>query len=84
MNNTLSQHVGVITGALGGIGAGMCEAFLSAGAKIALFDLDDARVKERAAQLGDSAIGIGLDITDSAQVEQAFRTVKEHFGSPDQ
>ena len=55
-----------ITGAARGIGLATAAAFVEAGAYVALGDLDEAMAVQAAAELGDHAMGHGLDVTDKA------------------
>jgi NAD(P)-dependent dehydrogenase (short-subunit alcohol dehydrogenase family) len=55
-----------VTGAAGGIGRAIATHFAHAGAKVALGDLDGAAAERVAAEIGDGAIGVRLDVTDEA------------------
>ncbi len=59
-----------ITGAARGIGLATAGEFVAAGAQVALGDLDDSLAKEAATELGATASGHRLDVTD-----------KESFGA---
>ena len=70
----LDGRVVVVTGAARGIGAGIAEAALMAGARVALLDRDDAAARDAAQRLdasGKRALGVGADVTDPASLAKA-------------
>jgi len=79
----LADRCGVITGALGGIGSALCDAFKNAGARVAVLDLNEEKAIEKARQLGGDAVGLGVDITDEEQVRQGFQHLANQFGRLD-
>src|SRR3954453_12897222 len=63
----------VITGAAGGIGLAMANAALERGAEhVVLVDLDEERLAQAAAGLGDRATPVAGDVADAALLERAF------------
>jgi len=82
-NFPLSERCGVITGAVGGIGSSLCDAFSEAGARVAVLDLDETRASEKAGQLRGDAIGIGVDISNEHQVKEGFDRITAEFGRLD-
>src|SRR3954452_9860581 len=63
----------VITGAAGGIGLAMAKAALERGAEhVVLVDLDEERVAQAAAGLGDRASAVAGDVADAALLKRAF------------
>jgi rhamnulose-1-phosphate aldolase/alcohol dehydrogenase len=79
----LAGQVAVITGAAGAIGFATAKAFASAGAEVALLDLDAAAVEAKAKAIGGAALGIRCDLTDAASVHDAFAQVASTFGGVD-
>ena len=75
----------LVTGAGSGIGAAIAERFLTAGYRVALFDINGEAAKETAARIaGHSArIAIAGDVSDEGQVERAVRRTVEELGSLD-
>jgi NADP-dependent 3-hydroxy acid dehydrogenase YdfG len=55
-----------VTGAARGIGLATAKAFVDAGARVAIGDLDGALARDAAGQLGTAASGHQLDVTDKA------------------
>jgi NAD(P)-dependent dehydrogenase (short-subunit alcohol dehydrogenase family) len=81
----LEGRVAVVTGAQRGIGATIAAHFLALGATVVLADMTDA-VAETAAALdpgGERTSWLTLDVTDSASLEEAARTVVSRHGAVD-
>jgi len=73
-DKALEGRAVVVTGAARGIGAGIVEAALRAGAHVALIDRDEATARETARQLdsaGKRTLAIGADVTDPASLAEA-------------
>jgi NAD(P)-dependent dehydrogenase (short-subunit alcohol dehydrogenase family) len=65
----------VVTGAAGGIGLAMAKAALERGAEhVVLVDLDEARVAQAAAEIGERASAVAGDVADAALLKRAFDT----------
>ena len=79
----LAGQIAVITGAAGAIGLATARAFATAGAEVALLDLDGKAAKDKARSIGGTAIGLSCDVTDDASVAAAFDKVAETFGGVD-
>ncbi len=79
MSNTLKGRTVMVTGASRGLGRGMAEALVEAGAEV-IITARDAGVAERVAgELGSSARGVAFDLTGGraaidAVIEQVWRT----------
>ncbi len=79
----LAGQVAVITGAAGAIGSATARAFATAGAEVALLDVDEAAAQAKARAIGGTARGIRCDVTDAASVRAAFAQVTAAFGGVD-
>jgi gluconate 5-dehydrogenase len=82
---SLEGRVALITGAAGGIAAGLTQGFAAAGARLVLVDLNEA-VERRAEQLRDAgadASGLVFDITDAAAVSEAIADTAARYGRLD-
>lgn len=82
---SLEGQVVFITGAAGGIAAGLIPGFAAAGAKLVLADRNDA-VHTRAQALidqGTDALALTFDVTDLAAVDRALEVACERFGRID-
>lgn len=76
----LRGRVCAVTGAASGIGRAVAEAFVGAGAQVALLDRDEAGCRAAAAALGESTIALPCDVSSEAAVQQAADTLRAHFG----
>lgn len=76
----------VVTGAASGLGAAMADTFAAAGARLALFDIDAARVEAKAAQLreaGRDVIAMAVDVANRDSLAAAADAVTARFGGCD-
>ena len=74
-----------ITGAGGGLGAGLARALRAHGANVALLDLTADRVQAHAARLGGDryARGWAVDVRDFDAQQHVFGEIAKHFGAID-
>lgn len=81
----LQGKVAIVTGAASGIGKAIAASYVREGAKVAIADLNQAAADATAAELGgpDRAIGIAMDVTNEAQVDDGTQTVIDRFGRLD-
>lgn len=78
--------VAVITGAAGGIGFAIAEAFAANGAVVVLCDRNESKVIEAAGRLteqGHSSMALAFDVTEEEQLKQAIDRVASQFGRLD-
>jgi len=78
----LEGKVAVITGAGSGIGKSMAEMFAREGAKVVCADRS-GKESEVAAGIGNAAVGVHVDVSDSAQVQHMVQTAEKTFGRLD-
>ncbi|HEX8984185.1 MAG TPA: SDR family oxidoreductase [Bryobacteraceae bacterium] len=81
----LDNRVALVTGAAKGIGAGIAERFMRAGAAVVIFDLDGDAAREVAARLcpGNRVIAIAGDVSVENDVMRAVEQTTAAFGSLD-
>jgi 3-hydroxybutyrate dehydrogenase len=82
----LNNKVAVVTGAASGIGKEIAQAFAREGAKIVIADLNQKGADAAAAEFNTGerrAIGVAVDVTNEAQVENCFAKAMEAFGQLD-
>jgi NAD(P)-dependent dehydrogenase (short-subunit alcohol dehydrogenase family) len=79
------HKVAIVTGAASGIGRGILERFVEAGASVAAVDVDAAllRAAVAALPLTDRALAIEADVRDEAQVRSAVEQCVARFGRLD-
>jgi NAD(P)-dependent dehydrogenase (short-subunit alcohol dehydrogenase family) len=76
--------VALITGGAGSIGLATARAFVAAGARVVIADLDRAALEQAAAELGSgSASGCATDVTDPDQVSRAVDETVARYGRLD-
>mmetsp|Transcript_49880 Transcript_49880/g.128352 ORF Transcript_49880/g.128352 Transcript_49880/m.128352 type:complete len:279 (-) Transcript_49880:1365-2201(-) len=84
MLSRLHNKVVLITGAANGIGRAAASAMAKAGARgVVLTDVDGDAVAAAAAEVsqeGAPAIGIGCDVSNESQMENAVKAAMEKFG----
>lgn len=69
----------VVTGGASGLGEGAARALAAAGAKVAIFDLNEERGREIAAELG--GIFVRCDVSSAESAEAAFAAAREVHGA---
>ena len=79
----LAGKTALITGAARGIGRHFAEKYVDEGAMVALGDIDYGRAQEAAAQIGENAIAVEIDVTSQTSINSAIATVVEAFGGID-
>ena len=76
----LKDKVIILTGGAGGIGRAVAGRLAEEGAKVAILDLNGDGAQAAAAEIGNGAIGIGLDIADQPAVIAAVEKVEAELG----
>lgn len=79
----LEQKVVFITGAAGGIGHECALACVREGASVAIADIDLAKAKATAADIGEAALAVECDAADGLSVERAVTATLDRFGRID-
>lgn len=79
----LEGKTAFISGGGGGIGGGMARAFAEKGMKLVLADIDLAHAREQAAEFGDDAIAVELDVTSLESWDAAKAAACRRFGQVD-
>lgn len=80
---SLKGKTAIVTGACGLIGYHHCKALAEAGANVVLADMDEAKCKAKAAELGSKHLGIGVDVSHKESLLKARTAIMETFGSID-
>ena len=76
----LAGKSALITGSARGIGRAFAEAYLAEGARVAIADINIDGARRTAAEIGEGAIAIELDVTDQASIDRAVAETARAFG----
>ncbi|MDX1593672.1 MAG: SDR family NAD(P)-dependent oxidoreductase [Gammaproteobacteria bacterium] len=77
----IDGNVAIVTGGASGLGLAAGKRLASAGAKVALWDLDGDGAARAAHELGENALGLSVDVSDAASAETALAATTEAFGA---
>jgi NAD(P)-dependent dehydrogenase (short-subunit alcohol dehydrogenase family) len=79
----IAGKVAVVTGGANGIGRGIVEALLEAGARVVIADVEQPVLERTVAEMQDrgDVIGIRTDVSDFASVDALAASVFEHYGA---
>ena len=77
----ISGKVAVVTGGASGIGEGVVRTLASRGARVAIFDLNEAAGQALAQQLGDRALFARVNVTDEGSVAAGISRTLAAFGA---
>ncbi|GIF16838.1 3-oxoacyl-ACP reductase FabG [Actinoplanes teichomyceticus] len=80
------SRVAIVTGAARGIGAATALQFASEGAAVAVLDLDESACADTVGRIraaGGTAVALGCDVADEAQVDGAVDKVAAELGGVD-
>jgi NAD(P)-dependent dehydrogenase (short-subunit alcohol dehydrogenase family) len=80
---SLDGKVALITGAASGIGQATARAYVEAGAKVVLVDLNAEGIDGLADDLGDATVSRTCDVTSTDDAEAAVAAAVERFGRLD-
>ncbi|GAB3683458.1 SDR family NAD(P)-dependent oxidoreductase [Angustibacter aerolatus] len=76
-------RIALVTGANQGVGRQVAKELVANGVTVFVGSRDLARGEAAAAEIGDGAIAVQLDVTDAASIAAAAATVEERFGRLD-
>ena len=83
----LANKIAIVTGAASGIGLAIARRYVAEGATVAIADLKEEAARSAAVELSKSgpgkAIGIAMDVTSEAQVNEGVASVVRQFGTVD-
>ena len=77
----LKDKVAVVTGAGSGIGEGIARAAVAAGMNVVVADIDMANAERVAAELGERAVAVTVDVSSLASVEALRDATLAHYGA---
>lgn len=76
----LTGKVAVVTGAASGIGRGIACRLAAEGAKVVIADLNEQAAHDTAAELGEDAMGVSVDVADRGTVDAMVEAVIDRYG----
>lgn len=79
----LAGKTAVITGAARGIGKAFAQAYVREGARVAIADIDFVGAQDTAAEIGDHATAIKLDVTSQESIDHTVDECVRSFGQID-
>jgi NAD(P)-dependent dehydrogenase (short-subunit alcohol dehydrogenase family) len=82
----LSGKAAVVTGGAGVLCASICRALASAGARVAILDLNAPAAESLAAEIrsaGGQALGLGCNVLERPSIETAAQAILDEFGHVD-
>ena len=83
MELSLSGRTVLITGASSGFGAHFARLFVSEGARVVIGARRVDKLAALAAELGDSALAVAMDVTDEASIIAAYDAAEAKWGTVD-
>ena len=83
MSERFKGKAAVVVGGAGGIGSAIVIALLNQGAKVAVGDMDEARLNAMEAELGSGLIGIKTNVTKAEDQEKLVKSAINQFGKLD-
>ncbi len=81
--NRLEGKSAIITGSARGIGRGFAEAYVREGATVAIADINLAAAQATAAEIGDAAYAVQLDVSKQDSIDAAIATLVAKTGKLD-
>ena len=79
----LEGRSALITGSARGIGRGFAEAFIREGATVAIADINLAAAQDTAAELGDEAYAVHIDVSKQDSIDATIESVVAKAGKLD-
>lgn len=79
----LEGKCALITGAARGIGLAFARRYVSEGARVAIGDIDLARARDAAAEIGDQAIAVEMDVSNQDSIDRAVADTVDRLGRID-
>ena len=78
-----ADHTAIVTGAAGVLGLATSRALIDRGAKVIMVDIDQVRLDQLAAELGENAIAAKIDLRDADEISATARRLLREVGAVD-
>jgi len=79
----LDGKTALITGSARGIGLAFAKTYVAEGARVAMADINIDRAREAAAEIGDAAFAVEMDVTKQDSIDRAINATVAQFGQID-
>jgi len=77
----LKDKVAIVTGGASGLGRAAAERFLAAGARVAIFDLNEEQGAAAAKEMGQNAIFCAVNVASDDAIAAGIEKVMQQFGA---
>ena len=77
----IKGKVAIVTGGASGLGEATVRLYVEKGARVAIFDMNEARGTALVEELGDAVIYQNVNVVDEEQVEAAVAATVNAFGA---
>ena len=79
----LQGKIAVVTGGARGIGRAIAQAYVKEGARVVIADFLFEEAKKTAAEIGNDAFAVTVDVSRVSSIEDMSRVISEEVGTPD-
>jgi len=79
----LDGKTALITGSARGIGLAFAKTYVAEGARVAIADINIDPAREAAAEIGDAAFAVEMDVTKQDSIDRAINATVAQFGQID-
>ena len=77
----ISNKVAIVTGGASGLGEATVRHYITLGAKVAIFDMDENRGTDLVEELGENSLFLKVNVTSEEDVQRAIAAVVKTFGA---